>query len=111
MFSEVCGLQPHKSPVSCVSIVLTGDLRTQLDPNLEPNKQKVGLGCLQAVVTGLETILSQIWATEVTEEALGELDVVGGVESDAAVLAPLAPTLLVLVLKLLKFIACNVKRL
>ena len=68
MFSEVCSLQPHKNPVSCVSIDLSGDLRHQLDPNLEPNKQKVGLGCLQAVVTGLETILSQIWATEVTED-------------------------------------------
>ena len=68
MFSEVCGLQPQKYPVFCVNIDLSGDLRIQLDPNLEPNKQKVGLGCLQAVVTGLETILSQIWVTEDTED-------------------------------------------
>ena len=78
MFSEVCGLQPHKNPVSCVSIDLSGDLRHQLDPNLEPNKQKVGLGCLQAVVAGLETILSQIWVTEATEEEQIEVETGGG---------------------------------
>ena len=60
-FSEVCSLQPSKNPVSCVSIEVRGTLRQKLDPNLEPNKQRVGLGCTHTVLSGLAKVLNKIW--------------------------------------------------
>ena len=45
MFSEACNLETAKYPVSVVSVEMMEDMKQKLDPNLEPNKQKVGLAC------------------------------------------------------------------
>ena len=57
VFSEAAGLETEKYPVCMVSVSLGPEVRSSLDANLEPNKQKVGLGCLPALLTGIEEFL------------------------------------------------------
>jgi hypothetical protein len=71
VFSEVAGLDTtaSKFPVSVVSIEVTGggSARAGLDPNLEPNKQRVGLSCAATLLAGLEQHLRQVYGLRGSE--------------------------------------------
>merc|ERR1719282_1287551 len=58
---SVCGLESPKFPVCVINISVGGNMRDNVDPNLEPNKQKVGLACKQVVIDGLTNILNKHW--------------------------------------------------
>ena len=60
-FMSVCGLESSKFPVCVINISIGGSMRHNVDPNLEPNKQKVGLTCKQVVIDGLSNILNKYW--------------------------------------------------
>ena len=60
-FMSVCGLESSKFPVCVINISIGGNMRDNVDPNLEPNKQKVGLTCKQVVIDGLSNILHKYW--------------------------------------------------
>ena len=69
LFSQAARVQQEKFPVCSLAIGLEGALLHRVDHNLEPNKQRVGLGgCLPSLLKGLETILGTHWglALEVT---------------------------------------------
>ena len=57
MFSEAGGLETDKYPVGLVSIEVGKAERKHMDANLEPNKQKVGLGCLANLLVGLDQMI------------------------------------------------------
>jgi hypothetical protein len=65
IFSEAAGLEPTaaKFPVSVLSLELgaSSSASAGLDPNLEPNKQRVGLACCAALLAGLERHLRQLY--------------------------------------------------
>jgi hypothetical protein len=65
IFSEAAGLEPTaaKFPVSVLSLELGASSSSSagLDPNLEPNKQRVGLACCAALLAGLERHLRQLY--------------------------------------------------
>ena len=61
LFSSAARLESDKFPVSCISVTISGAELAKLDHNLEPNKQKVGLGSKGAVLTALETVLRKVW--------------------------------------------------
>ncbi len=65
IFSEAAGLEPTaaKFPVSVLSLELgaSSSASAGLDPNLEPNKQRVGLACCAALLDGLERHLRQLY--------------------------------------------------
>ena len=63
-FMSVCGLESSKFPVCVINISIGGNMRENVDPNLEPNKQKVGLACKQVVMDGLTKILNKHWGIE-----------------------------------------------
>lgn len=69
-FSEACSLDTPKFPVCVISIEMFEDMRHKVDPNLEPNKQKVGLSCKQVVLTGIENILKKHWPRDICEDSL-----------------------------------------
>jgi len=71
VFSEAAGLEPTaaKFPVSVVSLELGAcSARAGLDPNLEPNKQRVGLACCAALLAGLERHLRQLYGLRSLED-------------------------------------------
>jgi len=75
LFSAAGRLESEKFPVCCISISLSGSQLAKLDQNLEPNKQKVGLGSKKALLKGLEYVLKNIWnLKDDTEEEVEELD-------------------------------------
>ena len=68
MFMAACGLEAARYPVCCVVVEVSGPVMDKLDPNLEPNKQRVGLACKEAVLTGLRTILQSHWQLQQGED-------------------------------------------
>jgi len=75
LFSEAAKLESSKYPVSCVSIIMSGTQLGQIDQNLEPNKQKVGIGCKSSLLLALESTLKGIWKIKIeTEHAQEDLD-------------------------------------
>merc|ERR1712155_396950 len=62
------GLEAARYPVCCVVVEVSGPVMDKLDPNLEPNKQRVGLACKEAVLTGLRTILQSHWQLQQGED-------------------------------------------
>jgi len=72
LFSSAARLESDKFPVSCVSVMITGSELAKLDQNLEPNKQKVGLGSKGAVLTALDTVLRKIWKLKGDGEHIDE---------------------------------------
>ena len=67
-FMSACRLEITKFPICVVSINIGGNMRENVDPNLEPNKHKVGLACKQVVLAGLSNILNKHWGTETDEQ-------------------------------------------
>ena len=61
VFSSAAGLETEKYPVSLLSITVGAEERKHMDANLEPNKQKVGLGFLAQLCTGLEEYLERMY--------------------------------------------------
>ena len=82
-FMSVCGLESPKFPVCVVNISIGGNMRENVDPNLEPNKQKVGLACKQVVIDGLTKILNKHWGCDkkIEEENEGKENVSSLLES------------------------------
>ena len=80
VFSQAAGLDPTalKFPVCVVSLELNdcACATAGFDPNLEPNKQRVGLACAGMLLAGLEHHLRQIYGLRVSSEA--DDSVVGG---------------------------------
>jgi len=75
LFSSAARLEYEKYPVCCFSISISGTELAKLDQNLEPNKQKVGLGSIGVVLAALETLLRRIWNLKGEgEEVVEELD-------------------------------------
>ena len=73
MFMAACGLEAARYPVCCVVVEVSGPVMDKLDPNLEPNKQRVGLACKEAVLTGLRTILQSHWQLQQEDKENTEL--------------------------------------
>ena len=71
-FMSVCGLESSKFPVCVINIIIGGNMRDNVDPNLEPNKQKVGLACKQVVIDGLTNILNRHWGLDKKMEDANE---------------------------------------
>ena len=67
VFSSAARVESEKYPVSLLSITVGEEERKHMDANLEPNKQKVGLGFLVQLCTGLEEFLRRIYGLDKTE--------------------------------------------
>ncbi len=61
VFSSAAGLETEKYPVSLLSITVGAEERKHMDANLEPNKQKVGLGFLSQLCSGLQEYLERMY--------------------------------------------------
>jgi len=72
LFSQAGRLESDKYPVCCLSISVSGGQLAKLDQNLEPNKQRVGLGCRGALLVGLETVLRGVWKLRGDAEQMDE---------------------------------------
>ena len=57
VFSEAAGVEAEKFPVSALSIQIGPEISEKIDHNLEPNKLKVGLGCLPVLLDSVEEFI------------------------------------------------------
>jgi len=72
VFSKAAKFENEKYPVAVINIEVSGEELAKLDVNLEPNKQKVGLGCRQVILQGLELMMNRLYGLKVLDSGEGE---------------------------------------